>query len=146
MPTFSTMSPAECRSVLEGNHVGRLAFWNGTRVDIRPLGYVATGDWIFLRTAPGEKIAATAHRPYIAFEVDEVEGPFDWRSVVVHGSIHMLPEDGSPIEQRELKRAIAELRRVIPLTFTDHDPVPERDLVFGIHIHETSGRAASTPR
>jgi nitroimidazol reductase NimA-like FMN-containing flavoprotein (pyridoxamine 5'-phosphate oxidase superfamily) len=143
-PRFSGLDEGESLRLLERNHVGRLAFFNGPRVDIRPLGYVANGRWIFLRTAPGEKIAATEHTPYVAFEVDEVEGPFDWRSVVVHGSVHRLPEDGSPIEQRELARAVAELRRVMPAVFGPHDPVPDRQIVLGIHVHEITGRAART--
>lgn len=143
MPIFAELTPEQCSRLLQDNHVGRLAFTNGRWVDIRPLGYVARGHWIFLRTARGEKVAATEHRPYIAFEVDEVEGPFEWRSVVVHGSMHLLPQDGSSIERHELERAVAELQRVMPGAFGDRDPVPERDLVFGIHIHEMTGRSAT---
>ncbi|HYC52737.1 MAG TPA: pyridoxamine 5'-phosphate oxidase family protein [Gemmatimonadaceae bacterium] len=143
-PTFSALSASECNEVLARNHVGRLAFQNGPWVDIRPVGFVAQGQWIFLRTAPGEKLTATGQLPHVAFEVDEVDGPFDWRSVVVHGSFHLLPDDGSPIERRELARAVDALREVMPQAFTAADPVPERDVVCGINIHKMSGRAATS--
>lgn len=128
--------------ILTRNHVGRLAFSHGGVVDIEPIGYAARGEWLFMRSAPGTKLRALAHRPYVAFQVDEIEGPFDWRSVVVHGTIHLLPDDGSPIERRGRRRAVAAFRRAMPAAFTERDPVPERRIVYGLHIHSIDGRAA----
>ena len=148
-PQFLVLTAAECRSFLERNHVGRMAFLNEGSVDIEPISYVARGDWIFFRSAYGAKLEALSHNPYAAFEVDEVKGPTQWMSVVAHGTIYLLPADGGPVEKREFARAVASLRRVAPETLTDRDPTPYRDTVYGLHVDRVSGRTAqpaSIPR
>jgi nitroimidazol reductase NimA-like FMN-containing flavoprotein (pyridoxamine 5'-phosphate oxidase superfamily) len=143
-PEFLVLTPLDCAEVLTRNHVGRLAYRIGETVDIQPVGYVANGSWIFLRSGHGAKLEALAHNPYVAFEVDEVEGPFDWRSVVAHGTIYLLPPDGAPIEQREFQRALKALRGIMPETLTTRDPVPERQTVYGLHIDRMDGRMAQS--
>lgn len=141
-PQFLVLAPKECAAVLERNHTGRIAFLREGRVDIEPVGYVARGNWIFVRSAYGAKLEAFAHNPYVAFEVDEVDGPFDWRSVVAQGTIYMLPADGAPIEQKEFERAVKALRTIMPHALTQSDPVPERVFVYGLHVDRLSGRMA----
>ena len=139
---FLILTPSDCTKVLGRNHVGRLAFRIGESVDIQPVGYVANSSWLFMRSAHGTKLEALAHNPFVAFEVDEIDGPFDWRSVVAHGTIYLLPRDGAPIEQREFQRALKALRRVVPDALTPSDPVPDRDTVYGLHIDRLTGRRA----
>ena len=145
-PEFSVLTADECAEVLARNHVGRIAFREGEQVSIQPVGYVAREGWLFLRSAYGAKLEAIAGNPYVAFEVDEIEGIFDWRSVVVRGTIYWLPTDGSPVEQREAQRAIDAIRSVLPDAFTAKDPFPERQILYGLHIHEMSGRMARSGR
>jgi uncharacterized protein len=141
-PEFLIMTAADATRVLRRNHVGRLAYRNVRSVDIQPVGYVAAGQWLFMRSAYGSKLEAITHHPFVAFEVDEIDGPFDWRSVVVHGTIYLLPAKGAPIEQNEFRRAAAALRRAMPGAFTPDDPVPERQTVYGLHIDRVDGRLA----
>jgi len=143
-PVFSVLTPADCAKFLARNHVGRLAFRNAETVDIEPLGYVADGGWLFMRSSYGAKLEAIAHSPYVAFEVDEIKGPFDWQSVVVHGTIYLLPADGAPIEQRQFRRAVMALQSAMPGAFTQADPVPERQIVYGLHIDRLDGRMAQS--
>lgn len=142
VPQFFILTPEDCREILERNHVGRLAFRHGETVDIEPIGYAARGNWLFLRSAYGSKLEALAHHPYVAFEVDEIKGPFDWRSVVAHGTIYMLPYAGSTVDRRQFERAVAALRDVMPAALTPRDPVPERQIVYGLHIDRVDGRMA----
>lgn len=141
-PEFLVLSAEDCRRILERNHVGRLAFVNGNRVDIEPIGYVVSRDWIFFRSSYGAKLEALIRNPFVAFEVDQIAGPTRWASVVAHGTIYMLPADGGPVEQREFTRAVAALREVNPATFTPADPTPDRETVYGLHIDSLVGRMA----
>jgi uncharacterized protein len=143
-PQFFILDPAECREVLARNHVGRIAFREQDRVTIRPVGYVARDNWLFLRSAYGATMESLEHDPFVAFEVDEIVGPFDWRSVVVHGTIYLLPTNGAPIEQREARRAMDAIRSVMPGAFSPSDPVPERQILYGLNIQEVSGRMAQS--
>ncbi|HEY9227335.1 MAG TPA: pyridoxamine 5'-phosphate oxidase family protein [Gemmatimonadaceae bacterium] len=141
-PVFSALSDAETRALLGRNNVGRLCFIHRNRVAVEPVHYVLGDGWLFLRSASGTKLDAIAHDPFVAFEVDEIDGTFDWRSVVARGTIYLLPADGAPIERREFERALRALRGFIPGTLTSDDPTPMRQTVYGIHIDELTGRMA----
>ena len=142
-PQFFVLSREECADVIARNHVGRLAFREGHQLDIQPVGYVARDEWLFLRSAYGAKLEAITHDPFVAFEVDEIDGPFDWRSVVVHGTIYLIPTDGSETEGKA-QRAMDAIRSMMPEAFTAKDPVPERQILYGLYIHEMTGRLAQS--
>ena len=140
-PHFHDLGAAEARALLARLHVGRLAFTMHDRVDIEPVNYASDGEWVFGRTASGTKLTKLLHNPWCAFEADEVRDLFDWSSVIVKGTFYLLdPYRGSPDTYR---RALAMLRDVIPGTFSEEDPVPQRDILFGIFAHEITGRSAS---
>lgn len=136
---FRDLSDTECRELLARNNIGRIAYQIRDHVNIVPLGYVYHDEWLACRTQEGSKVSVLRHSPYVAFEVDEVEGLFDWKSVVVQGSWY---EEDLPTEGRE--ETLAALRSVAPDVLTPDDPTPFRDVLFRIHIREMTGRAAST--
>jgi nitroimidazol reductase NimA-like FMN-containing flavoprotein (pyridoxamine 5'-phosphate oxidase superfamily) len=141
LPRFRKMGAAETRAVLRSHHYGRIAFTFRDRVDIEPISYVARGQWLYARTAPGTKLLQMKHNPWVAFEIDEVEGPFDWRSVVVHGAAYFL--NAEDVAHGAYDQAVKLLRSVDPRILTDDDLVPDRTVIFRIHIDSLSGRAAS---
>jgi nitroimidazol reductase NimA-like FMN-containing flavoprotein (pyridoxamine 5'-phosphate oxidase superfamily) len=143
-PTIRTLNRAECESILARNHVGRLAFSFHDRVDIEPLHYVYDNGWLVGRTSYGAKLGTLRHRPWVAFEVDEIEGIFDWRSVVIHGVFDIVTADGPPREAQAWERAIESLRTLVPATAAPGDPVPFRTVIFRIKIDEVTGREART--
>jgi nitroimidazol reductase NimA-like FMN-containing flavoprotein (pyridoxamine 5'-phosphate oxidase superfamily) len=143
-PIFRELPRAECDALLERNHVGRVAFSFHDRVDLEPVHYVYAEGWLHGRTAPGAKIAILRHHPWVAFEVDEVEGLFDWQSVVVHGVVEIPDADGSPADREAYERTLAHIRTVLPTALKVSDPAPDRVLPFRIHVDTVSGRAAST--
>lgn len=139
-PGFVRLTEAEARAVLARHHVGRIAYSFRDHVDIEPIHYVVDGSWIYGRTSIGTKLATLAHHPWCAFEVDEVRDTFDWESVVVKGTFHLLdPQAGSP---ESYGRAVALLRQLVPGTLTADDPTPHRRVLFGIYTDEITGRAA----
>ena len=89
------------------------------------------------------QLLSLGHNQWCAFEVDEVQGPFDWESVVAKG--HFSPHGGVRASW-DLDRALAALRTIAPETLGAHDPTPERDVVFGIHGVEITGRSSVTAR
>ena len=150
-PVFSVLSDQQCRAALGRNHVGHLAYLKGRVVDIEPVHYVMDDAWIFVRSAEGSRLEAFAHNPYVAFEVDEIEGTFDWRSVVAHGTIYVMSDDDSRVGEAQFERALDALRSFVPETLTANDPTPFRRTIYGIHIEALAGRMAeqrkrSSPR
>lgn len=139
-PQFRDLTLEESNALLTSKNVGRIAYSLHDQVDIEPINYVSDGAWIFGRTSKGAKLATLLHHPWCAFEVDDVRDLFDWSSVVVKGTFYLLdPEIGSPDTYR---RAEHLLRKLVPATFSERDPAPHRDVVFGIFVRETTGRAA----
>jgi nitroimidazol reductase NimA-like FMN-containing flavoprotein (pyridoxamine 5'-phosphate oxidase superfamily) len=144
IPTFRDLTPAEVDQLLARQHVGRIAFTFHDRVGIEPIGYVYEKNRIYMRTSPGSKLATIAHHPWVVFEVDEVDGPFDWRSVVVRGTAAVLREEGSDSDRKSYSHALEVLRRTLPGTLDEGDPVPFRTAILVIYGDEVTGKAAST--
>jgi nitroimidazol reductase NimA-like FMN-containing flavoprotein (pyridoxamine 5'-phosphate oxidase superfamily) len=113
-------------------------------VDIEPIHFVFEEGWLYCRTAPGTKITVLSHHPWVAFEIDDVRGPFDWRSVVVKGTVYFVEPDGSPALDEAYEHTLAVIRRLMPLALTDADPAPARTVLFRVHIDELHGRAAES--
>jgi nitroimidazol reductase NimA-like FMN-containing flavoprotein (pyridoxamine 5'-phosphate oxidase superfamily) len=140
------LSALASRALLRRSHVGRIGYLSEGRVDIEPVSYAASGDWIFIRSAAGAKMAALAHAPYVAFEVDEVRTMTSWQSVVVHGTVYLMSDHGAGPDRRVFEKALAALRSFLPQTLRDGDPVPFRNTVYGIHIDRITGRQGPRSR
>lgn len=144
-PTFRNLSREEIDDVLRNNAVGRLAYAVASDVEIIPVHYVYATDWIYGRTAPGGRVQRTGERWWpVAFEVDEIKGLFDWRSVVVKGGLYTLPPDGAEWQREAWADGVDLLRKLIPESLREDDPVPERSTIFRIAVQEVTGKQAST--
>ncbi|HEX6629529.1 MAG TPA: pyridoxamine 5'-phosphate oxidase family protein [Gemmatimonadaceae bacterium] len=144
-PEIRALTTRECEALLRRNQVGRIAFSFDRRVEILPIHYVYDDGWLYGRTSPGDKIAMWRHSHWVAFEVDEVRGLFDWASVVVHGALYLLRPEETEANAAEWERAVGLLRRLLPETAGMHDPVPHRNIVFRIHADHMDGRMALPP-
>lgn len=141
-PHFVELTRSEAEAILARNHVGRVAFSYHDHVDIEPIHFVYADGWIYGRTTHGTKLRTLAHNRWLAFECDEVEALFEWRSVVVKGALYVLERNG---KQSELyQKAVETLRTLIPEALSEDDPTPDRTVIFRIHVDQILGRAAST--
>lgn len=143
---FRDLTGAEIDALLARNHVGRLAFAFHDRVDIQPLHYVYEKGWLYGRTSEGEKTGTLQHNQWVAFEVDEVDDTFSWRSVVVHATFNIIDPDESDAAAELWARAAKIVSIVVPEAFTDEDPVPFRDILFRMAVNEVRGREAAQER
>jgi nitroimidazol reductase NimA-like FMN-containing flavoprotein (pyridoxamine 5'-phosphate oxidase superfamily) len=150
-PRFRPLAREECESLLARNRVGRIAFARGNRVDVIPLHYVFADGVLCGRTARGTRLEKASENfsnawP-AAFEVDEVEELFDWRSVVVHGNLHAaVPGDAEwQRNKRDWEKAVRALRTLVPEAFSSDDPTSFRDVLIRLDVVEISGREATPP-
>ena len=142
-PRIRVLTPDECELLLSRNNVGRMAFSLDDRVDVQPVHYVYEAGWVYGRTSAGAKIDTLAHNQWVAFEVDEVRGVFDWGSVVVRGSFHRIDAEGPPSQRDAAAHAVELLRSIVPETFTSDDPVAFRTVLFRISTGAMTGRLAT---
>jgi len=138
-PTIRHLTGDEAQVLLVANRVGRIAYSFHDRVDIEPIHYVYDAPWIFGRTSPGAKVLTLSHNQWCAFETDTVRGTFDWESVVVKGP---FSPHATPFATWEYDRALRALRVIEPAAFTIDDPTPQRNIIFGIHASEITGRCS----
>ena len=143
-PQFLDMDPGEALELLQRNHVGRLGFTFKDRVDIEPISYVYDDGYVYARTSPGTKLTVVKHSPWVAFQVDEVEGRYDWRSVVVHGTLYFLDAAGGDRDREAFDRATELLRTIDAEALTSGDAAPFRTALFRIYADEIVGRVATT--
>lgn len=142
--TYRALERDEIDALLARHNVGRIAYTFRDRVDVEPINYVYQDGWIYLRTGPGSKLTTLTRHPWVAFEVDEVDGTFDWRSAVVHSTVYELTPGGTESQARLYEEAVEILRVLIPDTFTEADPVPGRNVILRMKVDEVSGRASTT--
>lgn len=145
-PTFRDLDATECVALLDRHMVGRLALSHRDRVEIVPIHYVHDDGWLYCRTAAGTKLEIASRNRWVAFEVDEIDALFDWRSVVIKGGLYILRAEGSEHEQAIYAKGVTLVRRLVPEALSDKDPLPDRAILFRIHVDEMSGRSASTKK
>lgn len=142
-PQFRELTEEEADALLRKHHVGRIAYAWRNQIEIEPIHYVYDGGAIYARTSPGAKLLVLRHSPWVAFEVDEADGLYDWRSVVVHGTLYVARPGGTAADQQTFERAVAALRTLEPAALTDRDPVPGRQVVLHLRVDHLTGRAAT---
>lgn len=138
---FRELSRQECLALLATHDSGRLAFTFNDRVDIEPLNYILVdGDLVF-RTTPGSKVDVLQNHPWVAFEVDQIEGRVMWTSVVSHGTIYAMDRAGSSQERREYEVAVERLRAIAPTRRRD-DPGERHEVLLRLRVQCVTGREA----
>jgi hypothetical protein len=141
-PRITVLDQDGCMAILGRHNVGRLAFIAQGHVDIEPVHYAHRDGVLHCRTSEGAKLEALRHTPYVAFEVDEVELPWRWRSVVAHGTVYITQAEGSDHDRRAYEESVSLLRAVIPGALAPGDPFPYRTIVLRIYVAQVSGREA----
>lgn len=87
------LDTVECWRLLQHSSVGRFAVEGpGGIPDVFPMNYLVREGAIFVRSAPGGKLASIAKRPGIALEIDGASALHYW-SVVVRGVAHRMSID-----------------------------------------------------
>lgn len=143
-PRIRALSTMQCEYVLARNHAGQLSFIARGEAELLPLSYVFADGTIFSRTSYGPKCAAWTEQPVVVFGVEEMDGLFDWRSVIVRGIIGIRSPHGTREERLGYWQAVEAMRSLVPDAFTERDPTPDRRVVFDISPVQISGREAST--
>ncbi|MEO8575785.1 MAG: pyridoxamine 5'-phosphate oxidase family protein [Gemmatimonadales bacterium] len=138
-PRFGELTRPQCEQLLRRARVGRLAYSLHDRVDIAPIRFVFDGVWVYGRTAPGGKLASILTNRWVALEIDEHRGAFDWLSVVVHGSFYLLVPDPGAAGDAD---GTALIKKYFPRALGADDPTPFRNQFFRIHVSEITGRYA----
>jgi hypothetical protein len=128
------LAPDEIESMLRRNRVGRLACAANDRPYVVPINYAYDGAGVYASATVGRKIEVMREQPLVCFEVDEVDGPSQWRSVVAEGVYEELTED------HRRRAALALLNGHGPGLVPRVADASGRLVVFRIRLTEKAGR------
>jgi len=113
--------------LLEGTRHGRLVVWVAGEPDIFPVNYVSSNGKLYLRTAPGNKLAQLTINSAVLFEADGILSDEAW-SVVLRGKARVLSNSAELAAVEELG-----LKSWVP-TLKDFYVEIEPDSVSGRHF------------
>jgi nitroimidazol reductase NimA-like FMN-containing flavoprotein (pyridoxamine 5'-phosphate oxidase superfamily) len=96
------LSSTQIEELLDRNYVGRIACCAGSKIYIVPVSYIYKKGCLIGHSLPGLKIDMMRENPNICFEVDEVQGYTNWKSVIAWGEYRELTEEHERYEAMKL--------------------------------------------
>jgi hypothetical protein len=129
--------------------VGRIGCHAGGRTYVVPITYVYDGNYVYGHTGPGLKVEMMRANPEVCFEVDAIQDPAHWQSVIAQGHYEELIGEAAETAMRLL------VNQLTPLMPSETSLPPEvretsthfhagmsngHIIVYRIHLNEKTGR------
>jgi nitroimidazol reductase NimA-like FMN-containing flavoprotein (pyridoxamine 5'-phosphate oxidase superfamily) len=92
------MREADCYAVINRQFIARLASCAKDQPYVVPVQYALSDGLIYSFSMPGRKIDNMRENPKVCLQVDEIEDPRRWKSVLVEGRFREL---GSSAERQQ---------------------------------------------
>jgi uncharacterized protein len=80
----------EIESLLQSEFVGHLGCHADGRTYVVPITFAYADNAIYAHSTPGLKLQMMRANPNVCLQVDRIEGPTNWRSVIVWGRFEEL--------------------------------------------------------
>jgi nitroimidazol reductase NimA-like FMN-containing flavoprotein (pyridoxamine 5'-phosphate oxidase superfamily) len=141
------LGEAEIEDVLQTATIGRIGCRDGDSVYVVPISFVYADGYAYGHSAEGRKLTLMRATPEVCFEVEDVRGLSDWRSVVASGVFEELHGDDARAALQLLATRFAP-----PGTRPDPGAPPPSHgystrmppVLFRIRLLSTTGRFEST--
>ena len=139
------MTEGECRAMLAGTHVARLACARNNQPYIVPIHVDLDGEFLYGYATLGQKIEWMRLNPLVCLEVDELVTHGQWASVVVFGHYEELPHTPEYEGSRTVAERLFERHpgwwepASVPLAAHEQ----RTRIVFRIRIGRVTGRRAA---
>ena len=146
-PLSASLSPDECRAVLERITFGHLAFSRRGQVDAVPIQFSLLDGWLYFR-ADARLRAHIAHHPWMLVAITDRLTDTHIASIVVRGTCYVAENTGTHAGDAAALRGIVRLRDPGPAT-ADGKRAPFRPRtvsVFRMHVVELHGSRSRLPR
>lgn len=135
---LGVLEPDEIERVLRSQHLGRLGIYGDGRVYVVPISYGYDGACVYAHSHEGLKLQLMRAHPEVCFEVEEVESPARWRTVISHGAFEELTD---PVERdTALATIVAQGGKAYPPSMAPYVNGPDRIAVYRIRLTEKTGR------
>ena len=128
----------ETDQLLRRQQLGRLGVVGDGRVSIFPIAYGYDGTFIYGHSQLGLKVRLMRGHPDVCVEVEEVDSPAHWRTVLVHGRYEELWDQ--PSRDAAFAMIAAQGVPTAPLSLAPYSGPMETLIVYRIRVTEMTGR------
>lgn len=142
-----TLSLSEIENLLQSSTVARLACCVNDRPYIVPINYAFSNNSLYGRTVSGKKLDMMRQNPVVCIEVEDIQSPGNWKTVIAWGKFEELTEAAERESALKLLHEQSVLYSAgINFRFTDEWPFKPDDMnsiegvVYKIVLDEKSGR------
>jgi nitroimidazol reductase NimA-like FMN-containing flavoprotein (pyridoxamine 5'-phosphate oxidase superfamily) len=138
------LSEPACREILARTHVARIACSRQGQPYIVPISYDFDGGALYSFATLGQKIIWMRENPRVCVEVDDIDGQFDWTTVLVFGRYEELRGD-EYTRARDRAQGLFTQREQwwLPATAKTNPPEHHVPIVYRIVIERMTGRRAN---
>ena len=140
------LTPGEIESLLQSEVIGRIGCNANGITYVVPVTYVYDGRYIYAHSREGMKIQIMRQNPMVCFEVDHMENPANWRSVILWGKFEELKGNDQKLGLQKLIsrfQPVATSETSVPryeLEAQQNDMGPYKAIIYRIDVKEKSGR------
>jgi nitroimidazol reductase NimA-like FMN-containing flavoprotein (pyridoxamine 5'-phosphate oxidase superfamily) len=86
------LTPDEIERTLGRSKIGRIGCSANDRPYVVPITYAYLDGCVYAYSTLGRKIRIMREQPRVCFEVEEIDGPSSWRSVIADGEYEEVAE------------------------------------------------------
>jgi nitroimidazol reductase NimA-like FMN-containing flavoprotein (pyridoxamine 5'-phosphate oxidase superfamily) len=135
------LSETACREILARTHVARIACSRRGQPYVVPISYDFDGESLYSFSTLGQKIVWMRENPRVCVAVDDIDGQFDWTTVLVFGRYEELRGD-EYTRARDRARGLFEQRDQwwLPAAAKVNPPEHHVPIVYRIVIERLTGR------
>lgn len=146
---YTTLDDNTCRAILKNDYLGHLSYIYENRPFVVPITYFydAERNVIICYSAEGHKMNAMRKNKEVAFNIVDVDGLTQWKSVMVHGKFEQLFGSDAKaylhVFSLGIKSLIAkkELKELSFISEFSSKTVDENiPMIFTISVEEISGK------
>jgi uncharacterized protein len=144
MLDIDEMNSKEIHELLHQVGYGHLGCVHEGKPYVIPMYYYLEEEDIYLFTTVGMKTHDIDANPEICLQVEEINGPLHWRSIIVNGRASRLTEQPDIDRVMNLiKERNTTLSPAINRTWIDAEGRSEAIVIYRIHKSEISGRTTN---
>ncbi|MBD2496599.1 pyridoxamine 5'-phosphate oxidase family protein [Nostoc sp. FACHB-280] len=144
MLDIDEMNSKEIHELLHQVGYGHLGCVHEGKPYVIPMYYYLEEEDIYLFTTVGMKTHDIDANPEICLQVEEINGPLHWRSIIVNGRASRLTEQPDIDRVMNLiKERNTTLSPAINRTWIDAEGRSEAIAIYRIHKSEISGRTTN---
>jgi nitroimidazol reductase NimA-like FMN-containing flavoprotein (pyridoxamine 5'-phosphate oxidase superfamily) len=139
------LTAAEIDQVLRAEVLGRIGCVADVWPYVVPINYVYEGGSIYANASEGLKLRAMRENPLVCFEVEQIRGTANWRTVIAQGRFEELLQDERERAVDIIAMRLARIETSASARLVQQGDVYRREefhrpVLFGIRVQKLSGR------